>query len=234
MQDWFRTPVQKFYAALLTLLTVCFGVLSIVSSVGNGTEVFNQSYTETIFEEEEISPSNIRTFELKEDALCQISVGGPNLDQSWLWASVVILDEKDRPVHQWTFDLSYYHGYEGGESWSEGKKDDYEVFRLPKGNYRVMVHGEDEPTPVATNPYGIVAFNSGDGTVNRDEIIQVKIARGVWMTRYFVIMLILFGSLLALYCWIRSERSQYETQGLPPYDGDDDLAANPYYNPNNS
>lgn len=220
MSGWFRTPKQKLYATALFLLTLVFGVLMTISLIGDGTEIFKKVYNEAVFEEEEIAPANVGTFTLDSEKLCMLEVKGLTLDQSWLWVSAVILDEKDRPVLSYTFDLSYYHGYEGGESWSEGDKDDYKLFRLPAGNYKIMVHGEDEPSKTSTNPFAIntLAFTSnGYTTIDRNEAIQVRVTKGVWMTRYFLIMFLLFGTLLCIYCYIRSERSQYEA--APGYAG---------------
>jgi hypothetical protein len=220
MSGWFRTPKQKLYAAALSLLTLIFGVLMTVSLIGDGTEIFKKIYNETVFEEEEIAPANVGTFTLDSEKLCMLEVKGLTLDQSWLWVSTVILDEKDRPVLSYTFNLSYYHGYEGGESWSEGDKDDYKLFRLPAGSYKIMVHGEDEPSKTSTDPFAIntSAFASnGYSTIDRHEAIQVRVTKGVWMTRYFLIMFLLFGTLLSIYCYIRSERSKYEA--APDYAG---------------
>ena len=211
----FNTPLRKFYAGLLLALTVIFGALTALS-FSDGTVAFNQRYTEEVFEEEEIDPRHVHSFSLSSDKLCMIKVKGLTLDQSWVWISVLIVDEADRPVVKLDYNLSYYHGYEGGESWSEGDKDDYKLVRLPAGSYKVLVHGEDEPDP---KPREAGAFqvnlssftgSSGYSTISRPEAVQVIITRGVWMTRYFMTLFLLFGSLLAIYAYLRSERAKTE------------------------
>jgi hypothetical protein len=44
-------------------------------------------------------------------------------------------------------ELGYYHGVDGGESWSEGSRSAEIVFReLPPGNYVLAVDGELDPS----------------------------------------------------------------------------------------
>jgi hypothetical protein len=39
-------------------------------------------------------------------------------------------------------DISYYHGYSGGESWSEGSTSESELLMFPEaGNYRILLQG---------------------------------------------------------------------------------------------
>lgn len=40
-------------------------------------------------------------------------------------------------------EVSYYHGVEGGESWSEGSREETVYFRVPEaGNYKIDIEGE--------------------------------------------------------------------------------------------
>ena len=41
----------------------------------------------------------------------------------WLALDVALLDDKHQVVAEMDSDIAYYHGYEGGESWSEGTRD---------------------------------------------------------------------------------------------------------------
>lgn len=235
--SWFITPKQKFYAGMLVLLTVIFGALTFVS-LKDGAQVFNEKFYEAQFEQPQAKLENVKSFDLKSASLCRLDIKGLTLNQSWLWAKVTVLDEKNRPVLDYKFNLSYYHGYEGGESWSEGDKDDYKMMRLPKGKYRVMVYGEDEPDTSRPNRFA----RKGYSTINRNEAIQISVSSGVWMTRYFLILFIVFLCLTCLYFYIRSERSQYENPVTYEGYGDQSQAQyEPYptqdpnqpYNPNN-
>lgn len=203
--SWFITPKQKFYAGMLVVMTIIFGVLTGISTKG-GTEIFKERFYEAQFEQQQAKPENVKSFTLSKKSLCKLGIKGLTLNQSWIWAKVTVLDEKDRPVLDYKFNLSYYHGYEGGESWSEGDKDDYKMVRLPKGKYRIMVYGEDEPDTSRPNRYA----RKGYATINRNETLQITVHSNVWMTRYFLTLFIIFGALMCIYFYIRSERSQYE------------------------
>lgn len=210
MGSWFRTPKQKFYAAFFGVMMLLFGVLTAISA-GDGTEVWSKTYSEAQFESESMSDQLVGNFEVDSREVCMVRVEGLTLDQSWLWVKVLILDEKSRPVHDYKFDLSYYHGVEGGESWSEGDKDDYKVFILPKGKYSVVVYGEDDNPAGVTGKGGLSPlFSTGYTTVDRMEQIKVTVTKDVMLTRYFLGLFIVFLVLFFGYVYLRSERSKTE------------------------
>lgn len=220
MGSWFRTPKQKFYATFFGVIMLLFGVLTAIS-MGDGTEVWSKTYDETQFESESMDDKLVGNFEIDSREVCMVRVKGLTLDQSWLWVKVLILDEKSRPIHDYKFDLSYYHGVEGGESWSEGDQDDYKVFILPKGKYSVVIYGEDENPAGAGSTSGSYApmFSSGYTTVDRLEKIQVTVTKDVMLTRYFLMLFIVFLTLLVGYVYIRSERSKTEVPVYYDYTG---------------
>lgn len=211
MGQWFRTPRQKFWAAFLVVMTLAFGALTL-ASYGSGEQVMQQTYSESQFEKEELDTSQAGSFSLEERSLCMLEVEGLTLDQSWLWVKVMILDDQGRPVYDYKFDLSYYHGVEGGESWSEGSKDDYKVFVLPRGDYQVVTYAEDEPSSSGVAAFGgaPITFSNGYNTIDRNERIRVTVKKDVMLTRYYLTLLILFGVAMIGYFWIRSERSALE------------------------
>lgn len=70
-----------------------------------------------------------------------------NLDQHWAYISMALIDADTDRALDFGRELSYYHGYEDGESWSEGGR--YETFYVPSvpaGRYYLRVEPEtDEP-----------------------------------------------------------------------------------------
>lgn len=203
MSAWFRTPAQKFAAASMVIMTITFGAL-MGYSFTTGTEVVNRLYPESIFELEEIKPEQAPTFTLDKRALCELEVTGETLNQSWVWVRTVVVDAQNRPVYTYSFNLSNYHGYEGGESWSEGKKSDDKVFLLPPGTYKVLLYGED--AKVSDRPIG----GKGYYTIERNERLRLTVKRDIWLTRYFAILFGLFSTLTLIYFVLRSERSKTE------------------------
>lgn len=224
MLTWFRTPAQRFAIALLIFLTTAFGGL-LAYSFGRGQEVVNRLYPESIFEREEIKPEQAPSFTLTKRSLCELEVHGVTLNQSWVWVRAVIVDAQNRPVYTYSFNLSHYHGREGGESWSEGKDKDEKVFLLGPGTYKVLIYGED--AKVSDRP----TRARGYYTIERDERLRLTVKRDVWLSRYFAILFGLFATLTLIYAILRSERSKTEASwesgtfgtGAPPNTGGFDV-----------
>jgi len=65
------------------------------------------------------------------------------IDNAWMYAQVAVVEEDgDTVIHVADEDLSYYHGYSGGESWSEGKNfGDLFVELEDAGRYRLLLGG---------------------------------------------------------------------------------------------
>ncbi len=62
------------------------------------------------------------------------------LDNAWMEVQEAIVRDDNRMMHSYETGMEYYHGVEGGESWSEGSKSRSYLIRIPEaGNYRVFV-----------------------------------------------------------------------------------------------
>lgn len=59
-----------------------------------------------------------------------------NVDNSWIYYDISVEDAQGEEVYALGEEISYYHGYEGGESWSEGSKSATAYFKVKNaGNY---------------------------------------------------------------------------------------------------
>ena len=86
-----------------------------------------------------------------------------NVDNSWVYIDVELFDEYDNLIHGAAETISYYHGYEGGESWSEGSRDHEFLFRVnTPGSYRVRLTTEG----------------------NRSASVRLKVQDGVYLSRF--------------------------------------------------
>jgi hypothetical protein len=75
-------------------------------------------------------------------------------DNSWVYVETEIVDvESDASVGGTGSEVSYYHGYEGGESWSEGSRSESRYFRPPPaGTYQVTIDAEwDVPSTISVS-----------------------------------------------------------------------------------
>ena len=66
-----------------------------------------------------------------------------DVSDSWVYLDGAVIDEDDQALIDFSQEISYYSGYEGGERWTEGSKDESMVFKLKKpGPYRFLLQGE--------------------------------------------------------------------------------------------
>jgi hypothetical protein len=62
----------------------------------------------------------------------------PEVDNNWFELSGALINNATGESRSFTFNIEYYHGYEGGENWSEGGTKDGIVFSaLPAGTYHL-------------------------------------------------------------------------------------------------
>ncbi|MDH5179436.1 MAG: DUF4178 domain-containing protein [Gammaproteobacteria bacterium] len=123
------------------------------------------------------------------------------LSNAWGWYDIEILQHNE-PLFSMSQLISYYHGREGGENWSEGSRSATALFRLPEaGEYSLRVWGEG-----GTGEY--------DTTAQRAEL-DINITEGIIVSRYYLFLLIFFA--LMVYSR-RHFRNRFEKQRW----GDDD------------
>ena len=74
------------------------------------------------------------------------------LDNNWLGLDLLLVNKATGAAWPAARELAYYYGRDGGESWSEGSRDDEVVFLdIPPGTYYLTVDPElapDKPLPV--------------------------------------------------------------------------------------
>lgn len=169
-----KAPHQKVIAAFLAMLTALFFLLAIWSYIP-GEQIYQRTFSrpgQQLTVEQPKEPHG--TFELDQQQVVQLNVSAAGLDNSWIWIKAVILDEKDRPVGDYAFNLEYYTG----RDWSEGDRDTYQVFTLPKGKYKLLLFAQDADRNTywtRPNPFDTQRIR-----------IDVSIDKGVVLTRYFL------------------------------------------------
>ena len=94
-----------------------------------------------------------------------------NLNNAYRDFLLALYDGNKKIVYMKSFEISYYHGREGGESWSEGQNYEDIFIRLKKpGKYTLYI-----------NQYG---FKKGDN-------IRIEVIDGVLRKKYFIILAVL-------------------------------------------
>jgi uncharacterized protein DUF4178 len=75
-----------------------------------------------------------------------------NIDNQWMYVGYALINEETGQTFDFGREVSYYHGYEGGESWTEGSKADSVMLpRVPPGRYflRIEPEGDRVSKPIA-------------------------------------------------------------------------------------
>jgi hypothetical protein len=71
-----------------------------------------------------------------------------NVDNNWIYLSMALISMDDGHAYDFGREIGYYHGVEGGESWSEGGTSDEAVLpAVPPGQYYLRLEAES-PAPV--------------------------------------------------------------------------------------
>ncbi len=209
-------PAQPFSrGAVATMLMVLGGLFAVVNLVllmwsltHDGTEVFSARFSESQYSKETLS----EPFTVGKGNVMSMEIMAPNLNNSWLSLNVALVNAKDEVVEEMEGDLSYYHGVEGGESWSEGSTSNTTYYKSPApGTYRLLVKA-----------------SCGSGNVGpcRGERLGVRVNQGVVLSRYFLTAFII-SLLFPLFEIVR--KRMFETRRWAEVVEDDDDDDDDYY-----
>ena len=128
-----------------------------------------------------------------------------NQDNAWAWYDISVL-KGEQPIAALSKGISYYHGYEGGESWSEGSQSARAYFTLAEpGNYRFHVEGTG-----GTGENGNQPQASG---------VTFELFEDVIVSRYFFILALIF---VIAAIWEPLLRYRFEARRWAPVLEDDD------------
>jgi hypothetical protein len=201
-QPFERGPVAK----LLMIFGAVFAVLNlgllVWSSGKPGKQVMQQTFQADSYLKECVSDE----FTVGPGRVMSMRVNAP-LDNSWLAVDVALLDSKDRVVCEADGEVSYYHGYEGGESWAEGSRNTTTYFKAPPaGTYRLILKA---------------SAGSGIRGLPRGEPLTVSLRQGAVLSRYFLFAFII-TLLFPLYEFTRKVLFEKRRWAATVEDDDDD------------
>lgn len=64
------------------------------------------------------------------------------MNNSWMSLETMLVKDQDRMIHDFESNMEFYSGVEGGESWSEGNREESLLVKIPDpGTYRLFVQG---------------------------------------------------------------------------------------------
>ena len=190
---------------LSVLVAMYFVVLCFSTGKQN---IASFTFTPTDISEETLSPS---FYVDQKDLKKAFELGyGAGVDNSWMSLNIgivstpeatgsiesyqqVLLNEEGlaegqqtRLRHLSAVDISYYHGYEGGESWSEGSTSETELLMFPEaGDYRILLQGVSgvDETPMQFS----------------NTSVTVKVYKNANAIRYYILMVVFSVLIFAMF-----------------------------------
>jgi len=135
--------IYKYWLGFLALL-VLTGFLALVTS-GSSKEVFSQSVTfDPLPNEDGTQVFFSQPFELAGRRNIEV-VGESPVDNTWVYLEGDLINDETGAVQSFPIDISYYHGVEDGESWTEGAQNDAAyTSSMPGGRYILRLEGQWE------------------------------------------------------------------------------------------
>lgn len=161
--------MRKWYMRLMMIAAVCLVINGALAAVcyTRGVKVLGQRFPAAEVTEGIItSPFPVSGG----DSIVKIAFSAP-LDNAWMELEAQVVRDGDLVVQTYETGISYYHGSEGGESWSEGSRDKSYYIRIPEpGSYRIHV--------AAVSAFG----NTNQATASRHDLtIRVYDKAQPWM-----------------------------------------------------
>jgi hypothetical protein len=192
-------PVQTSWSALRLLTTVAFFALLLVQIVQHFRHPDQELLKASLQVEADptatatpgtgkviVSPS----FTLDHQAALQVDLT-TSLNNQWLELPVSLVNEQTGQGFEFTKNIEFYNGVEGGESWTEGSRDaDAVLSRVPPGRYHLNFYPFTE------------ASNAAPG-------IEVRVTADppLWSNFFIVLLLLLIYPI-----WQFFRRANHETQ----------------------
>jgi uncharacterized Zn finger protein (UPF0148 family) len=135
--------IYKYWLAFLVLLLLA-GFIALVTS-GSSKEVFEQTVTfQPLPNEDGTQVFFSQPFELAGRRNIRITGDSP-VDNTWVYLEGDLINDETGVVQSFPIDISYYHGVEDGESWTEGAQTDAAyTSAMPGGRYVLRLEGQWE------------------------------------------------------------------------------------------
>lgn len=190
---------------ILILLVAVIGLIA--SYVNPEYQVMDNDYyiTRDSAKVNEFKPFVTPSFELKHASSSLEFWVRSTIDNNWLETTVVLVNEKDNQSWEVTKSIEYYHGYEDGESWSEGSQEaNVLLSAIPRGKYHLNIYPA-----------------SGDVS-NKNIHISIDANPVIWRN---IVVTTLLLCLYPLYVWFRMrnyEKKRWMNSNFSPYETDEE------------
>jgi hypothetical protein len=168
------SDASRYFAPITFVLAI------LIWALGSGTTILE----ERLHAKQFLDGAQTHSFTVSNaDSLLKMQLYS-GLQNAWAWFDVTIIKDQQK-VFSMAEEISYYSGYEGGEHWSEGSQSASAYFKVPEvGQYTLYVEGE--------------GGQGNSGQKAQEKALQIKIQEGIVVSRYFIILAVLFTILFGL------------------------------------
>lgn len=138
-----EAELPSVWRVFWTAAAVCAGAFLVFNATASKTKVYEGAFEVSATDAERSRVGETFTVPGRTSNL-EITVD-TNLDQHWAYASMALIDADNDKALDFGRELSYYHGVDDGEAWSEGGR--YETFYVPSvpaGRYYLRVEPETD------------------------------------------------------------------------------------------
>ena len=199
-----RRPSGAYWGSFGVLVLACIALIVLRYGTAANKQVFSNTYEYNRMQGDTnafVTPE----FDIPGRASSLAFDISTNLDNNWAFFNLALIGS-DGSAYDFAREVSYYHGVDGGESWTEGSRSDRVMLpAIPPGKYYLRVEPEREPGG-APFTYAIRA--------RRD-------VPGLWP--YFVALLLLFVPPVVLTASRASfEAKRWSESDHAPTEADDD------------
>jgi len=135
---------QSLVIVAVALLLVTFIFQLVINNGAADKQVYRADYSQSDMNDQKmiVTPS----FDLTDGTKSlEVYVRAP-VDNNWFFGEFTLINETNGTEYNFTKEVEYYHGYEGGESWTEGSTHG-EAFlsQIPAGKYHLNIYPEFGP-----------------------------------------------------------------------------------------
>ncbi|MBL7806637.1 MAG: hypothetical protein JNN28_02420 [Saprospiraceae bacterium] len=183
LQPYSRNLIN--YTLILGTIGMFMIVYQLVFSIVNPrTEVFSGYVTlpDSVAEVSHVSPSFQYT---GATGPIQIDLSAP-VNNSWVAADFVLVNEETKAERYGTVEIAYYHGVEGGESWTEGSSHpSIKICGVTPGKYHLAMQIAKQPgeSMITSLKYSVITHPSTIWNLLTGLIIFVLVFIGLMIDR---------------------------------------------------
>jgi hypothetical protein len=186
-----------FAVVVLLILTQIF-----FQSTAKHEKVFSKTYYKKDLTEQKMFSTE--SFSLTNGTQgIQIGIGAP-IDNDWFYADFTLVEEATKIEHEFSKEIEYYHGVDGGESWSEGaSRGEAFLSSIPEGAYHINIHPQ-------------FGFNA--------EYFEIDVFQGEPIYSNFFVTLLILAAFPIFYFAHKyyKEKQRWSESDYSPYETDDD------------